>query len=158
ERQLEGLDPPPLGKRPEKKAVELVAKMSAALRWYEETWAQCLEALAHAGLAWPRVLEQVPAGMTDAERPPAGRDELAPAIAERMQHIAARDLAATREQWIDSLKGYSNQSAAYSIVKILRNAIRGGDYDAYVDAHTKLREIEGLADEAARRRELLARL
>src|SRR5262249_22602285 len=69
-----------------------------------------------------------------------------------------RELAALREQWIDRLKGFSTQSAAYPLVKQLRNAIRTADYDAYVDAHTKLREIEALASAAARRTELLRRL
>src|SRR5207253_1657870 len=114
------------------------ARIASALRWHDETWSQCLEAFKSNGLAWPRVLEQVPPGGNDAERILAALDRLAPVIAERVQHIGSRDLAATREQWIDRLKGFSNQSAAYSIVKILRNAIRAGDYDAYVDGHTKL--------------------
>src|SRR5262249_27317773 len=45
-----------------------------------------------------------------------------------------------------------------SIVKVLRNAIRTGDYDAYADAHTRLRDIEALAGESARRQELLGKL
>src|SRR5262249_36070636 len=88
----------------------------------------------------------------------AALDKLGPILAERVQHHRARDLAAAREQWIDRLKGFSTQSAAYPLVKQLRNAIRSADYDAYVDAHTKLREIEGLADVTARRSELLRRL
>src|SRR5262249_14207503 len=55
-------------------------------------------------------------------------------------------------------KGFSTQSAAYSIVKLLRNAIRTGDYDSYVEGHTRLRDVEALTDDAARRRELLDRL
>src|SRR5439155_24183561 len=58
--QLEGLDAPPLGKRPEKKAAELAARIAAALRWHDETWSHLVEAFAKTGLAWPRVLEQVP--------------------------------------------------------------------------------------------------
>ena len=40
----------------------------------------------------------------------------------------------------------------------MRNAIRAGDYDAYVEGHTRLREIEALAGDIARRRALLDRL
>ncbi|MGH2897300.1 MAG: DEAD/DEAH box helicase, partial [Solirubrobacteraceae bacterium] len=42
--------------------------------------------------------------------------------------------------------------------KLLRNALRTGDYDAYVEGHTRLREVEALGDEVARRRALLDRL
>src|SRR5439155_25172714 len=85
-------------------------------------------------------------------------DKIGPIIAERKNHVRARDLAHTRERWIDGLKGFSTQSAAYPIVKLLRNALRTGDYDGYVEGHTRLREVEAITDEVARRRALLDRL
>jgi hypothetical protein len=88
----------------------------------------------------------------------AALDKLGPLLADRKAAVRAADLAHTRERWIDGLKGFSTHSAAYSIVKLLRNAIRTGDYDAYVEGHTRLRDIEALADDVGRRRELLDRL
>jgi hypothetical protein len=160
DRQLDGLGAPTsaeLGRKPEKKALEIVARIASALRWHDETWSHCLETFAANGIAWPRLLEQVPAG-DETTRLRAALDHLGPILAERAQHHRTRDLASVREQWIDRLKGFSTQSAAYPLVKQLRNAIRSADYDTYVDAHTKLREVEGLADAVARRGELLRRL
>ena len=146
-----------LGRRIEKKGLEITAKIASALSWHDETWSRCLAAFAKNGFAWPRLLEQVPpAG--EAVRIRTALGKLAPIFADRVRSMRVRDLAAQREAWIDSLKGVSSQSAAYPLVKQLRNAIRSADYDAYVDAHTKLREVEGLTGDVARRRALLARL
>jgi hypothetical protein len=166
--QMDGLDAPSsadLGKRPEKKAAEYAARISSALAWHDEVWVACLAAFARAGLAWDRIVVQVaPAGNAaggpggETARIRAALDKLGPILAERKNHVRGRDLARTREMWIDALKGFSTQSAAYSIVKLLRNAIRSGDYDGYVEGHTRLREVEALSDEVARRRWLLDRL
>ena len=160
DRQLEGLGAPmsaTLGRRIEKKGLEITAKIASALSWHDETWSRCLAAFAKNGFAWPRLLEQVPPG-DEAVRIRTALGKLAPIFADRVRSMRVRDLAAQREAWIDSLKGVSSQSAAYPLVKQLRNAIRSADYDAYVDAHTKLREVEGLTGDVARRRALLARL
>jgi hypothetical protein len=162
--QMDGLDAPAsaaLGKKPEKKAAEFAARISSALHWHDEVWVPCLAAFSRNGLAWDRIVVQVapangPHGETARIR--AGLDKLGPILAERKNHVRARDLARTREQWIDGLKGFSTQSAAYSIVKLLRNALRTGDYDAYVEGHTRLREVEAIGDDVARRRALLDRL
>ncbi|HEY0990190.1 MAG TPA: AAA domain-containing protein [Kofleriaceae bacterium] len=165
--QMEGLDAPPsaeLGKRPEKKAAEYAARISSALAWHDEVWVACLAAFARSGLAWDRIVVQVapagngPGGGGETARIRAALDKLGPILAERKAHVRGRDLARTREQWVDSLKGFSTHSAAYPIVKLLRNAIRTGDYDGYVEGHTRLREVEALSDEVGRRRELLDRL
>src|SRR5262249_42487928 len=136
--------------------------------WHDEVWVPCLAAFSRAGLAWDRVITQV-APSVGTNGPSAGRggetgriraalDRLGPILAERKAHVPARELTHTRERWVDGLKGFSTQSAAYPIVKLLRNAIRTGDYDAYVEGHTRLREVEALADDVARRRGLLTRL
>lgn len=161
--QMDGLDAPTgaaLGKRPEKKAAEIAEQIAAALAWHDQVWEPCHAALTRAGVVWDRVIEQVPAGPAgDATaRICAALDRLGPVLADRRHHVRARELAAIRERWVDALKGYSTHSAAYPIVKLLRNAIRGGDYDAYVEGHTRLREVEALAGDVARRRALLDRL
>jgi hypothetical protein len=162
--QMDGLDAPAsaaLGKRPERKAAELAGRIAAALAWHDQVWTPCLAAIARSGLAWDRVLDRIPpaAGATrEIDRIRAALDQLGPILAERKAAVRARDLAHTRERWIDGLKGYSTHSAAYPIVKLLRNAIRTADYDAYVEGHTRLRDVEAIADDAARRRELLDRL
>jgi hypothetical protein len=163
--QMAGLEAPTsaaLGPRPERTAVEHAERIASALAWHDEVWRPCLAAFARAGLAWDRVIEQVsgqvPAGRGETARIRAALEQVGPVLAERKHHLRARDLAQLREQWIDGLKGFSTRSAAYPIVKLLRNAIRTGDYDAYVEGHTRLRDVEALAGEAARRRELLDRL
>lgn len=159
--QMDGLDAPTsaaLGKKPEKKASEFAARIASAVAWHDEVWVPCIAGFAHAGLAWDKLIAQVPTGAGEIARIRAGLDKLPPIIAERRAHVRAGELSHARERWIDSLKGFSTHSAAYPIVKLLRNAIRTGDYDAYVEGHTRLREVEALADEVARRRELLDRL
>ena len=162
--QMDGLGGPSaaaLGNRPEKAAAELTAEIALALVWHDQIWTPCLAAFTAAGLAWDRVVAQVPpaAGARgELLRIRTALDQLGPIFAERRAHLRGRDLAHTRDQWIDQLKGFSSQSAAYPIVKLVRNAIRTGDYDAYVEGHTRLREVEALADDIARRRALLDRL
>src|SRR4029078_9958863 len=106
------------------------------------------------------VVQVAPAGGAHGEtaRVRTALGKVAPIIAERKTPARVRDLAHIREQWIDGLKGFSTQSAAYSIVKLLRNALRTGDYDAYVEGHTRLREGQALCHDVARRRALLDRL
>ncbi|HSS01830.1 MAG TPA: AAA domain-containing protein [Kofleriaceae bacterium] len=162
--QLDGTGAPAaasLGKKPEKKAAELTTQIWSALNWHEEVWLGCLAAFTRSGLQWDRIVVQVapaagPHGETARIR--AALDKVGPIIAERKGHVRARDLAHTREQWIDGLKGFSTTSAAYPLVKLLRNALRTGDYDAYVEGHTRLREVEAIGDDVARRRGLLDRL
>ncbi|HEX3761255.1 MAG TPA: AAA domain-containing protein [Kofleriaceae bacterium] len=161
--QMDGLDAPAsaaLGKRPERKAAELAGRIATALAWHDQVWTPCLAAFARSGLAWARVVDQVPpaAGAREVDRIRVALDQFGPILAERKAAVRARDLAHTRERWVDGLKGYSTQSAAYPIIKLLRNAIRTADYDAYVEGHTRVRDVEALADDAARRRELLDRL
>ena len=165
--QMDGLDAPAsaaLGRKPEKAAAEFTARIASALSWHDEVWRPCVAAFARIGLVWDRAIDQLaPAAGPTGPREATARirtalDKLGPILADRKAHVRARDLAQTREQWIDGLKGFSTRSAAYPIVKLLRNAIRTGDYDAYVEAHTRLRDVEALADDAARRRELLDRL
>lgn len=159
--QMDGLDAPAsaaLGKKPEKRAAEFAARIWSALAWHGEVWTPCLAAFARIGLAWDRIVVQVDNGRGEIARIRAALDKLGPILAERKNHVRARDLARQREQWIDSLKGFSTQSAAYAIVKLLRNALRTGDYDGYVEGHTRLREVEALSDDVARRRALLDRL
>src|SRR5262249_37189529 len=102
--------------------------------------------------------DQVAAGQAGAKdsaaRICATLDKLGPILAERRQHVRARELAHTRERWVDGLKGFTTTSAAYPIVKLLRYAIRTGDYDAYVAGHPGVRGLGALAGDAARRREL----
>jgi hypothetical protein len=170
--QTAGLDAPTsaaLGRRPERALAELAERIASALAWHDEVWRPCLAAFTRAGLAWDRVVDQALGQAAGHAAGPAARrsetakiraalETLVPVLAERKQQLRARDLAQLREQWVDGLKGFSTRSAAYPIVKLLRNAIRTGDYDAYVEGHTRLRDVEALAGDAARRRELLARL
>ncbi|TMQ05120.1 MAG: hypothetical protein E6J91_41380 [Deltaproteobacteria bacterium] len=160
--QMDGLGAPAaaaLGKRPEKKAAELAVHIAEALAWHDEVWGPCLAAFARTGLVWDRVVDQLaPGAAPPTARIRAALDKLGPILAERKAHVRARELAQLRERWIDGLKGFSTRSAAYPIVKLLRTAIRDGDYDAYVEGHTRLRDVEALAGEVARRRELLDRL
>src|SRR5262249_7137701 len=59
DRQLEGLGAPAsaeLGRKPEKRALEIAARIASALRWHDETWSRCLDTFTRNGLAWPRLL------------------------------------------------------------------------------------------------------
>lgn len=151
-----------LGKRPERKAAEYAQQIIEALRWHGDAWRPCVAAFAHAGLALDPMVDRTPVAAPASggaiARIRAVAAQLPELVAERRQHVHGQELLHRRERWIDGLKGFSSHSAAYPIIKLLRNAIRSGDYDGYVEGHTRLREVEALADDAARRRELLDRL
>ncbi|HET7503846.1 MAG TPA: AAA domain-containing protein, partial [Kofleriaceae bacterium] len=90
--QMAGLDAPAgaaLGKKPEKKAVELAERITAALRWHDDVWASCLAAFARIGLAWERWIDRaVPRAGPSGPGPSIARiraalDKLGPVLAER---------------------------------------------------------------------------
>ena len=121
--QMDGLDAPTsaaLGRKPEKTAAELTARIASALLGTTRSGCPCLAAFARLGLVWDRMVDQVApaAGPTgpraNTARIRAALDKLGPILADRKAHVRARDLAHTREQWIDGLKGFSTQQRRVS--------------------------------------------
>ncbi|MHC4548184.1 MAG: AAA domain-containing protein [Planctomycetota bacterium] len=162
DRQMEALDAPKLGAKPEKKAQQWVAHMLLALDWYEETWSNCRRALQQAGFDWERFLQETPA------QPRKYGDllvlktllleKLVPVVETRARRRQLRNLEQQRDDWLEYLGGLPKKDASYRVTKLFLNGIKKKNFDSYSHAWKRLHDLIGLKPPYERRWELLKKL